>query len=101
MQTKKQNTYDVEKHLYLTQRELAKRWRVSESTIKKLRDDGNLPFFQPPGSNRILYPFGEIELLEVNNSGNIKKEEKTPSRPTEILRKKPVNSSSSKNEWRI
>ena len=41
---------------FLTQAELAKRWRASQSCVKNWRDQGLLPFFRLPGSTRVLYP---------------------------------------------
>ena len=53
-----------EEQKYLTQKELAKRWRVAESTIKNLRDKGYLTYFQFPGSTRVLYPVEQVMAAE-------------------------------------
>ena len=49
---------------YLTQKELAKRWRVAESTVKNLRDKGYLTYFQFPGSTHVLYPVEHVMAVE-------------------------------------
>lgn len=92
---------NIDRKIFLTQRELAERWCMTESTISQKREEGLIPFFRLPNSARPLYPLDQIELLERNNTKNIIKEESTQNRPTEIKRKTPVNSANSKNEWRI
>ena len=49
---------------FLTQREVACRFRVSPSTIKNWRERGLLHFFQAPGSTRVLYPIDAIDEFE-------------------------------------
>ena len=90
-----------EEEKYLTQNELAKRWKCAPSTVKSMRDRGELPFFQPPGSARILYPIDRIVLIENENTANIFMEDKKPNQCDEIKGKMPVNSSRCINEWRI
>jgi hypothetical protein len=84
---------------YLTQSELARQWRVQESTIKNLRDKGHLPYFQLPGSTRILYPIAEILKIETthlkNQGGN-----PTLTQP-ERERKNSVISTKSHKKWEI
>jgi len=84
---------------YYTQSELAKLWRVKESTIKNLRDKGHLPYFRLPGSTRILYPIAEILKIEAthlkNQGGN-----STLTQP-ERERKNSVISTKSHKKWEI
>ena len=61
---------------YLTQKELAQRWRVSQSTIINWREKGEIPYFRVPYSSRILYPEEQIEALEKTNTTNQKEEKK-------------------------
>ncbi len=49
---------------YLTQREVADRFRVTPSTIINWRERGLLTYFQAPSSSRILYPIESVEELE-------------------------------------
>ena len=60
---KKENTYELEER-YLTQEEVARRFRVSPSTIKNWRDQGKLDFLQPDWSSRVLYPRESVEEFE-------------------------------------
>ena len=52
---------------FLTQQELAERWCISASCVKNYRVSGYLPYFQLPGSKRVLYPISEIERIETEN----------------------------------
>ena len=90
--------YDLEKK-YLTQQEVADLFRVRPATVKNWRDAGNLDYFQPPGSTRVLYPKESIETFERQHTKKAKiiKFRK----PAEIKRKMPGMSSKSKKEWRI
>ena len=83
-------------NIYLTQKEVAQRFRVSESTIKNWRDKGLLDFFQPPGSSRVLYPKEGLEKFE--RHGTTKSKVVELIKPVGITRRKPVASS---KEWRI
>jgi excisionase family DNA binding protein len=49
---------------FLTQSELALRFRVSPSTIKNWRDEGRLEYFRVDGSSRVLYPKEAVEEFE-------------------------------------
>jgi predicted site-specific integrase-resolvase len=93
-----ENAYDVEKK-YLTQKEVADRFRVTPSTIKNWRDEGKLVYFQTPGSTRIIYPVEAIEEFERRNTTQEKVVEFV--RPAEIQRIKPGVSSKPQKEWRI
>lgn len=92
---------NIDRKVYLTQRELAERWCMTESTISQKREEGLIPYFRLPNSARPLYPVDQIELLERNNTKNTIKEGSTQNRPSEIKRKTPVNSTISETEWRI
>ena len=53
--------------VYLTQAELAERWRCSEGTIINYRKKGLLPFFRLPECSKILYKVEDIEHIEQKN----------------------------------
>jgi len=82
---------------YLTQVEVAGRFRVTQSTVKNWRTRGLLRYFQAPGSRRVLYPVDAIEEFE-QKSLHIKKEVMTP---REIQRKSLRTSTRPAKEWRI
>jgi hypothetical protein len=84
---------------YLTQKEVADLFRVSQSTIKAWRDAGLLEYFQPPGSSRVLYPRESIEAFEKNYTRRVKRFEVAHS--VEPRRETPVTPSKSKKIWRI
>ena len=90
--------YDLEKK-YLTQKEVADRFRVTPSTIKNWRDEGKLEYFQVPGSTRILYPRESMEDFERQHTQKAKIIQFK--RPAEIQRTKPEVSSKPQKEWRI
>jgi excisionase family DNA binding protein len=84
---------------YLTQKEVADLFRVSQSTIKNWRDAGLLEYFQPPGSTRVLYPREAIEQFEKNYTRRVKRFEvahsvRTKGEPS-------MRPSKSKEDWRI
>ena len=84
---------------YLTQKEVAELFRVSQSTVKNWRDAGLLEYFQPPGSTRVLYPKASIEEFESNYTRRVKKMDVAHSVKT---RKEPAEvPSGSKKVWRI
>lgn len=87
--------------VYFTQKELADRWRVTEATIKSIRDRGEIPYFVPPNSSRVLYPRKEILTIEQEQLKSTNKEERQQNTPVANKRKKPVNPTNSKQEWRI
>ena len=90
----------IREHKYLTQAELAKRWRMSQSCVKNWRAKGYLPYFQVPGSRRVLYPLHGIQDLEKRNKIPTK-EVRKQIEETGIERKKPEISATPKKEWRI
>jgi uncharacterized protein YjcR len=94
----KEHAYDLEKK-YMTQQEVAERFRVSPSTIKNWRDQGRLDYFQPDWSSRVLYPVGSIEDFERQHTKKAKVIEFK--KPAEIKRIKPEVSAKPQKEWRI
>lgn len=87
---------------YLRQKEVARRWCCSESTIINYRKNGKLPYFIPPGSDRPLYPLDQIEKIEAELTQNTKEvKPKKTNVGAEIKRNKPVMSATEDNEWRI
>jgi hypothetical protein len=84
---------------YLTQKEVADLFRVSQSTIKNWRDAGLLEYFQPPGSTRVLYPRESIEQFEKNYTRRVKRFDVAHSVKTR--REPSVTPSKSKEDWRI
>lgn len=90
--------YDLNKK-YMTQKEVAEKFRVSPSTIKNWRDQGKLDYFQPDWSSRILYPRESIEDFERQHTKKAKVIEFT--KPAEVKREMPWVSSKPKKKWRI
>ena len=82
---------------YLTQTEVADKFRVTQSTVKNWRERGLLRYLQAPGSRRVLYPVDAIEEFE-QKSIHTKKEVVTP---REIQRKSLRTSTRPAKEWRI
>ena len=76
--------------IFLTQKELAKRWRMTEGTIIKMRDNGIVPFFRLPDSNRILYPVISVLAIEKKHTIPTQEAQKTRQIPSVSKRKKPV-----------
>jgi hypothetical protein len=89
----------IEHKRFLTQSELAERWKISESCVKNWRDRGHLPYFRLPGSTRVLYPVKGIEEVEGRFTKPVKEVVNQKER-TEIRRKTPDISATEK-EWRI
>jgi len=83
---------------YLTQKEVADRFRVALSTVKNWRERGLLRYFQAPGSSRVLYPIDAVEELERQS---IKHKKKGVVRPVEIKRKRPRIPAKPQKEWRV
>ncbi len=94
----KKNKNDV---VYFTQKELADRWRVTQATIKNIRDKGSIPYFFPPNSSRVLYPRDEIMNIEQSELNLTRKEDCTLKKHTEFKMKKPVVSANSNKKWEI
>ncbi len=87
--------------VYFTQKELAQRWRITEATVKSIRDRGEIPYFFPPNSSRVLYPRKEILTIEQEQLRSANKEKRQQKQNTEYKMKKPVVSVQSTKEWRI
>lgn len=90
------NGYETEIKYY-TQREVADRFRVTQSTVKNWRKNGLLKYFQAPGSRRILYPadaVAELEQKSLKKLGEVIK-------PKAIKRERPELSPKPAREWRI
>ena len=99
MATKKVSKEKSSENPWITQKELAKRWHVSEGTIINLRKKGVIPFFNLPGSRKILYFRNDILRIELENTGKeVQPEQK---QPTEFKTKQPVVSARPEKEWRI
>ena len=81
----------------MTQREVADRFRVTQSTVKNWRERGLLAYFQAPGSTRVLYPVKAVEELE---SQSIKQKKEVVKLP-EIIRKRPRVPARPEKEWRL
>jgi len=95
----KELAYELDQK-YLTQEEVAMRFRVSPSTVKNWRDAGLLTYLQPPGSTRVLYPRESVEEFERQHTKKAKVLEFK--RPAEVKREKPgVSAKSEKKIWRI
>ena len=101
-------TENLETKGYWTQAEVAEYFRVSPSTVKNWREKGYLPFFQLPGSTRVLYPDEGIRELNkrFTHTGKFTHTEKEVVSPkqlkrSEIQRKKPEISATTEKEWRI
>lgn len=88
---------NISEKKYLTQKELAKRWCLSQSCVKNYRDAGLLPYFRLPQSSRVLYPLAEIEQVEAAHT--YPKGKEVPQQ-SEIKKEKPGISSTHK-KWRI
>ena len=82
---------------FLTQDEVASRFRVTPSTIINWRERGLIRYFQAPGSRRVLYPVDAIEELE---SKCIKQKGGNPE-SFEVRRKKPETPTRPHREWRV
>jgi hypothetical protein len=82
---------------YLTQKEVAQRFRVTETTIKNWREQGKLAYLRAPGSTRVLYPIESIEEFERRYTTPAK----TKPKPADIIVKSSAMSSRTKETWRI
>lgn len=87
----------IKEQEYLTQKEVASKFRVTESTVKNWRQKGLLRYLRVAGSTRVLYPINTIEEFEKQSLH----QEKEVVRPKEIKRERPGISPREKKEWRI
>ena len=83
--------------VYLTQKEVAARFRVAQSTVKNWRERGLLAYFQALGSTRVLYPVTAVEQFEQQSI----KQKKGVVKLTEIKRKRPRIPARPEKEWRL
>lgn len=91
----------IEEKKFLSQRELAERWRRTESSIKNFRDRGHLPYFRLPGSARVLYPVEAVKELERQHTKSAREVVPKRIKASEMQRVKPVVSSNQDEDWRI
>ena len=49
---------------FLTQAELAERWKCSEGTIHNRRKAGIVPFIRLPGARNLMIPLSSVEAIE-------------------------------------
>lgn len=85
--------------VFLSQQELAKRWRCSEGTIINRRKNGVISYFLLPESGKPLYPYDEILEIEQKHT----KQAKTKggdSKKADLKKVEPCVSAP-KKEWRI
>lgn len=85
------------REIFLSPKELACRWKLTQTTLKNLRDKGGLPYFRVPASSKILYPLEAILNIEKNNIQAKEEEYKL----AESMREKPVISNRKKKKWEI
>jgi hypothetical protein len=83
--------------VYLTQAEVADRFRVTQSTVKNWREKGLLQYLRVPGSTRVLYPINTVEALEHQSLH----QEKEVIKPKKIKRERPEISPKQQKVWRI
>lgn len=83
--------------VYLTQKEVADKFRVSQATVKNWRERGLLRYFQAPGFSRILYPVDAVEELERQS---IKQKKEVVTLP-EIKRERPRVPAKPQKVWRV
>ena len=91
---------NTENTVYLTQRELAERWRCSEGTIINRRKNGIITYFRLPGSDTPLYPFEDILAIEEEHTKQTKPKGGDKKKKAEIKKVEPCVSAPQK-EWRI
>ena len=84
-----------DKNKFLTQAEVADRFRVSVATVIAWRKKGIIGFFQAPGSTKILYPLSAVEAFEQRSYHKSQAEEvvqkkkespEVPARPKKVWR---------------
>lgn len=93
---RKENLWDKE---FWTQNEVARYFRVVPSTVKNWREQGLLPFWQAPGSSRVLYHRDAISEFTSENIMPKKGGGKCSNRMS-VIKEKPVVSAK-QDDWRI
>lgn len=87
---------DIQNNKFLTQKEVAEYFRISQGTVRNWRKRGLLSYLQMPGSTRVLYYRNEVIALEKKHKCNAKGGDKVSSNtPME----KPTMPS--KRRWRV
>ena len=92
-------TKHFENRKYLSQKEVVERLGLSPGTVKRLREEGYLPYLQPPGSSRILCPIEGIDNFEKQFLKQAKEVVKKPNKPG-IKREKSIITET-QTRWRI
>lgn len=87
----------VSESIYLTQGEVADRFRVTQSTVKNWRQKGLLRYLRVPGSTRVLYPVNSVEELEQKSLH----QERGVIQPRKEKRKRPEISPKRERVWRV
>ena len=84
---------------YMTQQEVAEYFGVSVGTVINWRKAGELDFFRPHGSTRVMYPVESVLEFEQRYLHR----NKPPKGQKKVIemRKKPGVSSKPRKEWRI
>jgi len=82
---------------YLTQAEVARRFRVSQSTVINWRKKRLLDYFQAPGSTKVLYPATAVNDFENRSIHKVEGVVK----PKIIAKKSPEISTITTRVWRI
>jgi len=84
---------------YMTQQEVAEYFGVSLGTVIRWREAGELDFFRPHGSTRVMYPRESVLEFERRCMRRVE----PPKRHIVVdeMRKRPGMSSKPRKEWRI
>ena len=90
---------DLWKNELWTQKETADYFRVTQATIINWRKNGLLPYWQAPGSTRVLYHRDGI--INFRDANTVLNKERGDKPKAEIKRVKPCLSATAKKEWRI
>lgn len=83
---------------YLTQAEVADRFRITQSTVKNWRAKGLLQYLRVPGSTRVVYPIDSVQELE---RISLRQEKEVVVEHKEIKRERSEISPKQRKKWRI
>jgi len=89
---------ETKEQKYITQKEMAERFRKTEGTIINWRRKGYFTYFRPPDSKSVLYLLESVEDFE-DKFTVISSRKEVDNKPKLVKREKPVIST--KKEWRI
>jgi transcriptional regulator with XRE-family HTH domain len=89
---------ETKEQKYITQKEMAARFRKTEGTIINWRRKGYFTYFRPPDSKSVLYLLESVEDFE-GKFTIISKRKEVDNRPKPVKREKPVVSTN--KVWRI